>query len=586
MSNTSTSKILESKLIAHIGQIYPEIDAGVYAAQLIEAMDYPDKPTAALGARNPWSEQDLVVITYANSIYSKDKTPLRTLRNFINKNLKDLVTIVHILPFYPYCADDGFSVIDYLEVNDQFGDWDDVSAIGDDYRLMADLVINHCSRRSKWFDNFMKAKSPGKDYFQTASPADDLSEVVRPRASELLYPVETESGIQYVWCTFSHDQMDLNFANPELLLEFVRIIRFYLEQGISVFRLDAIAFIWKELGTSCINLPQVHEIVRLLRALVDYYDPRVLLITETNIPDRENLTYFGNGNEAHMVYNFPLPPLLLNTLWSGDSTALNRWIMSLPPAQDGTTYFNFIASHDGIGLRPVEDLLDEEEQAAMVNTAQKFGGQISSRVLENNQLKPYEINISLFSALSGTHQGEDQWGIERMLCAHAVMMSLEGIPAFYIHSLLGTENDLEKLDRLGQSRAINRHNWVLEEVEEKLADVDSHHSQLLTQMSELIQIRKNQPAFHPNAVQFTLQLGPEFFGVWRQSSGRQQSIFSVTNVTDQPRKISLTQINLISTSVWKDLISGDEFSDRFACLDLHPYQTVWISNTDGLSQFL
>ena len=467
MPNTSTSKMLESKLIAHIDQIYPEIDAGVYAAQLIEAMNYPDKAAAKLGARNPWSEQDLVVITYANSIYSKDKIPLRTLRSFIDKNLKDLVTIVHILPFYPYCADDGFSVIDYLEVNDQFGDWDDVSAIGGDYRLMADLVINHCSRRSKWFDNFMKARSPGKDYFQTASPADDLSGVVRPRASELLYPVETESGIQYVWCTFSHDQMDLNFANPELLLEFVRIIRFYLEQGISVFRLDAIAFIWKELGTSCINLPQVHEIVRLLRALVDHYDPRVLLITETNIPDRENLTYFGNGNEAHMVYNFPLPPLLLNTLWSGDSSALNRWIMSLPPAQDGTTYFNFIASHDGIGLRPVEDLLDEEEQVAMVNTAQKFGGQISSRVLENNQLKPYEINISLFSALSGTHQGQDQWGIERMLCAHAVMMSLEGIPAFYIHSLLGTENDLEKLDRLGQSRAINRHNWVLEEIEER-----------------------------------------------------------------------------------------------------------------------
>lgn len=586
MPNTSKNKMLESKLIAHISQIYPEIDTEAYAAQLIEAMNYPDEPAAELDARNPWSEQDLVVITYANSIYSKDKIPLRTLRNFLNSNLKDLVTVVHILPFYPYCADDGFSVIDYLQVNDQFGDWNDVSEIGGDYRLMADLVINHCSRRSKWFDNFMKAKSPGKDYFQTASPADDLSEVVRPRASDLLYPVETESGIQYVWCTFSHDQMDLNFANPELLLEFVRIVRFYLEQGISVFRLDAIAFIWKELGTSCINLPQVHEIVRLLRALVDHYDPRVLLITETNIPDRENLTYFGNGNEAHMVYNFPLPPLLLNTLWSGDSSALNRWIMSLPPAQDGTTYFNFIASHDGIGLRPVEDLLDEDEQAAMVNTAQKFGGQISSRVLENNQLKPYEINISLFSALSGTHQGKDRWGIERMLCAHAVMMSLEGIPAFYIHSLLGTENDLEKLDRLGQSRAINRHNWVLEEIEERLADEESHHSQLLTQMSELIQIRKKQPAFHPNAVQFTLQLGADFFGVWRQSSGRQQSIFSVTNVTDQTRKISLTQINLISTSVWRDLISGDEFSDRFACLDLQPYQTVWISNADGLSQFL
>lgn len=569
-----------------MANIYPDINASIYVDRLVAAMEYPCTPAPDLTTRNPWSEQDFVVITYANSIYAKNQIPLATLRDFLNEHLKDLVTIVHILPFYPYCADDGFSVIDYLQVNDQFGDWRDVSAIGDDYRLMADLVINHCSRRSKWFDNFIKAKSPGKGYFQTASPADDLSEVVRPRASDLLYPVETESGIQYVWCTFSHDQMDLNFANPELLIEFVRIIRFYLEQGVTVFRLDAIAFIWKELGTSCINLPQVHEIVRLLRALVDQYDPRVLLITETNIPDRENLTYFGNGNEAHMVYNFPLPPLLLNTLWSGDSSALNRWIMSLPPAQDGTTYFNFIASHDGIGLRPVEDLLDEQEQAAMVSTAQNFGGQISSRALENNQLKPYEINISLFSAMKGTHKGEDKWGLERMLCAHAIMMSLEGIPAFYIHSLLGTENDLEKLERLGQSRAINRHNWILDEIEEKLADADSHHANLFNKLSELIKIRKRQPAFHPNAVQFTLQLGPTLFGVWRQSSNRQQSIFSITNVTDSEVEFSLTQINLISTSNWKDLISGDSLPDRFGNLFLKPYQTLWITNADGLSHFL
>lgn len=586
MLNTNKVSTLKSRLVAHISQIYPDIKASVYADQLVAAMDYPQEPAPDLASNNPWTEEDLVVITYANSIYAKDEIPLRTLKNFCTQHLKDLISIVHILPFYPYCADDGFSVIDYKQVNEPFGEWQDISAMGEEFRVMADLVINHCSRRSQWFENFMQGKKPGKDYFQLASPADDLSQVVRPRASDLLYPVETVDGIKYVWCTFSHDQMDLNFANPDLLLEFVRIVRFYLEQGISVFRLDAIAFIWKEVGTSCINLPQTHEIVRLLRALVEHYDPRVLLITETNIPDRENLTYFGNGNEAHMVYNFPLPPLLLNTLWSGDCSALSRWIMSLPPAQDGTTYFNFIASHDGIGLRPVEGLLDDEEQLALVETAQNLGGHISSRALENNQLKPYEINISLFSALSGTHKGKDSWGVERMVCAHAIMMSLEGIPAFYIHSFLGTENDLEKLDRLGQSRAINRHNWVLEELEEKLADSSTHHAQLLEKLSSLIAIRKRQPAFHPNAVQFTLQLGPGLFGVWRQSAGRKQSIFSISNVTDQPLELSLTQINLISTSQWRDLISGQELQDRLGSLQLQPYQSLWISNADGLSQFL
>lgn len=585
MGSTDQISALKNRLVAHIAEIYPQLDPSLYADQLIEAMDYPEELAPALETRNPWSEEDMVVITYANSIYTKEQVPLQTLKSFCTEKLRGLITTIHILPFYPYCADDGFSVIDYLAVNDQFGDWDDVSEIAQEFNLMADLVINHCSRRSQWFENFTKGVSPGDNYFQTASPADDLSQVVRPRASDLLYPVETEEGIRYVWCTFSHDQMDLNFANPDLLLEFVRIVRFYLRQGVSVFRLDAIAFIWKEIGTSCINLPQVHEIVRLLRALVDHFDPRILLITETNIPDRENLTYFGNGNEAHMVYNFPLPPLLLNTLWSGDCSALSRWIMSLPPAQDGTTYFNFIASHDGIGLRPIEGLLGQKEQKALVKTAKKLGGRVSSRTLENNKLRPYEINISLFSALSGTHKGKDDWGVQRMLCAHAIMMSLEGIPAFYIHSLLGTENDLEKLERLGQNRAINRHNWIQEELEDVLADESSHHAELFQKLSNLIQIRKRQPAFHPNAVQFTLQLGQGLFGVWRQSSNRQQSIFSITNVTDEVAEISLAQINLISTSSWKDLISGEELLDRFDRLDLEPYQTIWISNADGLSHF-
>ncbi len=574
----------ESRLIAHIVKIYPQIDAKEYASTLVETMAYPHQSTAALEDLNPWSADDVVLITYANSIYSKGQVPLTTLHKFLNKNFKDLVSIVHILPFYPYCADDGFSVIDYMQVNDQFGSWDDIESISQDYKLMADLVINHCSRRSQWFENFKNGAHPGEGYFQLASPADDLSDVVRPRATDLLYPVETASGLKYVWCTFSHDQMDLNFANPDLLLEFVRIIRFYLAQGISVFRLDAIAFIWKQLGTSCLNLPQAHEIVRLFRSLVDQYDPRVILITETNIPDRENLTYFGNGNEAHMVYNFPLPPLLLNTLWTADCSALNRWIMSLPPAQDGTTYFNFIASHDGIGLRPIEELLGEKEQKALVKTAQKFGGQISWRALEDNKLKPYEINISLFDAFSGTHKGKDKWGIERMLCAHAIMMSLEGIPAFYIHSLLGTTNDMEKLERLGQSRAINRHNWVLDELEAILDDESSHHADLFGQLGALIRTRKKQPAFHPNAVQFTLQLEKGMFGVWRQSVGRRQSIFSISNVTDKTTKLSLAQINLISTSEWMDLISGKPIPDRLCDIEIQPYQTVWISNADGDEQ--
>lgn len=581
MLDESDLSELIGRLRTHIGLIYPQADSNEVANCLIEAMQYPAKACMPPPQYDPWDESDLVLITYGNSIFDEQEKPLVSLKHFLDERLKDLVSIVHILPFYPFSSDDGFSVIDYEQVNPQLGDWPDVRAIADEYRLMADLVINHCSRKSQWFENFIKGESPGKGYFFTASPAADLGEVIRPRASELLYPVETAEGVQFVWCTFSHDQMDLNFQNLDVLYAFVRIIRHYLAQGVRVFRLDAIAFLWKEVGTSCLNLPQTHEMVRLIRALVEYYDREVLLITETNIPDRENLTYFGNGNEAHMVYNFPLPPLLLHTLWSGDASALSRWIMSLPPAQMGTTYFNFIASHDGIGMRPVEDLLDDAAQEALVQTAQSLGGKVSWRALSEHQLKPYELNISLYDALGGTHQGIDEMAHERMVCAHAIMLSLEGIPAFYIHSLVGTRNDYEKLERLGQSRAINRHNWIASEIKQQLDDPNSPHSRLFAALARLIRIRKRQPAFHPSAVQYTLQLGPGLFGVWRQSLDRRQSIFAIANVNKEKATLPLGQLNLISIDDWGDLVSGEAVKERGSYLELAPYQVCWLSNRDG-----
>ena len=316
---------------------------------------------------------------------------------------------MHILPFYPWSSDDGFAVLDYSSVNEALGDWSDISAIAADYQLMADLVVNHCSGRSLWFDNFLKGRSPGKGYFFTASPDDDLSQVVRPRTSPLLREVETSEGTQYVWCTFSHDQVDLDFRNPQVLKQFVSILRQYMDHGVRIFRLDAVAFLWKIPGTNCLNLEETHEIVRLMRTLVEHVSADALLITETNIPNRENLSYFGNANEAHCVYNFSLPPLLVNTLITGDCTYLKHWMMSMPPAQNGTAYFNFIASHDGIGLRPAEGLLSEREVETLVATMQQFGGNVSYRALEDGERKPYEINISLFDALQGTTSGPDAW---------------------------------------------------------------------------------------------------------------------------------------------------------------------------------
>lgn len=527
---------------------------------------------------NHWDQTDTIMITYGDSLQAHDERPLVTLKRFLDEFTDGVLSGVHILPFYPWSSDDGFSVLDYSSVNESLGNWDDISAIANGYDLMADLVINHCSSRSLWFENFLKNREPGKDFFYTASPQEDLSAVVRPRTSPLLREVDAIDGKRYVWCTFSHDQVDLDFRNPEVLKQFVSIIRQYLDAGIKLFRLDAVAFLWKLPGTSCLNLEETHEIVRLLRTLVEHARPDAVLITETNIPNRENLSYFGNANEAHCVYNFSLPPLLVNTLVTGDCGHLKQWMMSMPPAQNGTAYFNFIASHDGIGLRPAEGLLSQPELDCLIETMQSFGGHVSYRALENGERKPYEINISLIDALRGTTRGADHLCLERFVCAHAIMFALEGIPGIYVHSLLGTQNDYQRVENAGHFRAINRHQWDFDELSALLTDESSRHAQVFSRLKSLLAIRARQSAFHPNATQFTLHLGTAVFGFWRQSIDRRQSIFCISNITDQAQSITLSDINLIETEDWRDLISSDFYASRDGELLLQPYQTVWITN--------
>ncbi|MEP5567033.1 MAG: sugar phosphorylase [Halioglobus sp.] len=580
-STSSNDQSLE-KIRHHVEAIYHDTDIGIasseLALQLQQLMRLDSEATEPQQHVNHWSQRDAIVITYGDSLQRDGEAPLVTLKHFFDQHGDKVVTGVHILPFYPWSSDDGFSVLDYSSVNESLGDWDDIAAIAGDYRLMADLVINHCSGRSLWFENFLRGKSPGKDYFFTASPDDDLSEVVRPRTSDLLREVETSEGTKHVWCTFSHDQVDLDFRNPEVLKQFVSIIRHYLDNGVRIFRLDAVAFLWKIPGTSSLNLEETHELVRLLRTLIEHAVPDALLITETNIPNRQNLSYFGNANEAHCVYNFSLPPLLVNALVTGDCRHLKMWMMSMPPAQNGTAYFNFIASHDGIGLRPAEGLLSDGELEALVATMRDFGGHVSYRALENGKDKPYEINISLFDALQGTTAGADHWGVERFVCAHAVMLGLEGIPGIYIHSLFGTRNDYERVENSGHYRAINRHQWDYDQLVATLEDPESVQGGVFDRIKALLRIRQRQAAFHPNATQFTLHLGNAIFGFWRQSMDRRQSVFVISNISSETVPLMLSDINLIGTDDWIDLISGAHFHSQEQVIDIQPYQVLWITN--------
>lgn len=575
------SEPLKSKLTGMLDVVYPDLDSGFLAEKLLKTMHLAPNQEPPPAHQNNWDESDVVLITYADTIRRADEKPLVTLHEFLTDCLADTVSAVHILPFFPFSSDDGFSVMDYLAVNESHGNWEDIERIAGDFKLMADLVINHMSARSRWFENFRKRVDPGKDYFFEASLTDDLSAVVRPRTSPLLNPVMTEDGERYVWCTFSEDQVDLNFANPQVLVEFVAIIRRYLEHGVIMFRLDAVAFLWKEPGTPSIHLQQTHELIKILRLLIEHHSPQAVVITETNVPNRENLTYLGNANEAHVIYNFSLPPLLIHTLITGNCRHLKTWLMSMPPAQMGTTYLNFIASHDGVGLRPTDGLLSEEEKQGLINTMESFGGKVSYRRTEDGRDQPYEMNIALYDALKGTVKGgADHWQLSRFICAHTVMLALEGIPAFYIHSLLATENDYERAEHTGRLRSINRGQWNLDVIESELANPLSHHSKAFKELKRLIAIRRRQPAFHPNATQFTLHLGLQVFGFWRQSMRRDQSIFCIHNISDEVQQIALSDINLIGTDEWVDLISGLRLDDLSGSITLKPYQSVWLSNRE------
>lgn len=573
--NPSPLTPFNEQLEQHIKFIYPQEDVQAIVSSIIDLFAEYQSPYSEGG----WSERDTLLITYGNSLIKSDEKPLETLKTFLDKHINHVINSVHILPFCPYSSDDGFSVIDYEKINPEIGEWDQINEISEKYRLMADVVINHVSAESEWFQNYLKGESPGAGYFIEADPNEDYSEVTRPRASPLLREVETPEGTKHVWCTFSHDQVDLNFENPQVLLEMLKVIRTYLNHGVRIFRLDAIGYLWKKLGTPCIHLPETHEVVRLIRTVLDHVAPDSIMITETNVPNRENLTYFGNQNEAHIVYNFSLAPLVTHALLTGEANYLKHWMMSMPPAPQGCTYLNFTASHDGIGMRPAEGLLSDEEQEQMVNLIESFGGKISRRSTADGTEKVYEINISLFDAFKGTVTGGiDKRQVERFLCSQTIMMGLEGIPAFYIHSLLGTPNDLEGLEKTGRSRSINRHQWDMEKLEKLIASKRSPQSKVLKEMLRRIHIRTQQPAFNPLATQFTLQLKPYFFGFWRQSVDRQQSLFAIHNLSRRKRKLELRELNLIYSDDWVDLITGEKIDETHGSVSLEPYECMWITN--------
>ncbi|WP_081193627.1 sugar phosphorylase [Halomonas sp. BC1] len=548
----------------------------------------PLLPAAPLSAEQSgiaptWSEKDQWVISYGDSIVADGTPPLGVLNHFLQRHLGETISGVHVLPFFPWSSDDGFSVIHYREVNPELGDWSHIRDLASHYDVMGDLVLNHVSRESLWFVDYLTGSLPGRDYFIEVDPDTDVSQVTRPRSSPLLVPVSTRRGTRHLWATFSEDQIDLNFENPDVLLEFVGILLFYLQQGVRIIRLDAVAFLWKRLGTACIHLPETHTVVRLLRAIVDEIAPGTLIITETNVPHAENISYFGlerlaegPPDEAHMVYQFALPPLLLHTLTRGEASTLQGWLSSLPVLPEHCTYLNFTASHDGIGVRPLEGLLPDHERDALLELMHRFGGFVSMRSNPDGSDTPYEINITWFEAMRGTRRGPDPWQIARFLCSQAIMLSLQGIPALYLHTLTGTLNDVEGVERSGRLRSINRRRWPLDELELLLESPSTPTHDVFHALRRLLDLRRQEPCFHPNVPQQVISTPAELLAIERGPLADGRRLLALFNVTD--RRIALDQggealTQRLQQHAWQPL---DTSSSLHPLASLPPYAVLWL----------
>jgi glycosidase len=523
-----------------------------------------------------WSQQDVVLITYADSVQREGEAPLSALNRLLTKRLKGAVSAVHVLPFYPWSSDDGFSVIDYREVQEDYGSWKDIDALGRDFKLMFDLVLNHCSARSGWFRDYVSAIAPARHYFLEMDPKTDLSAVVRPRPWPLLTETSTRHGRRHVWTTFSDDQVDLNFGNPDVLFEFIDILLLYISHGAKLIRLDAVAFLWKKVGTNCIHLPETHEVVKLLRDLLDSVAPEVILLTETNVPHKENISYFGKGDEAHMVYQFSLPPLLLHGLLNQDASHLTAWAASLTDLPKGCTYFNFTASHDGIGVRPLEGILDDEELAGLVRAVEERGGRVSSRSQPDGSLRPYELNITYLDALSDPLNAE--LGEERFLCSQAVALAMRGIPGIYFNSLVGTRNDEKGFAETKQNRTLNRYKWDLDALKMEIDNPKSPHAKIFTRYVRMLRRRNALPAFHPDGPQQVFETGPCFLAFSRTAPDRSQTVTCLYNFKGEKQSLDAAMLpSMEGSTQFLDMLSGRTISTaNEKPLAFKPYQALWL----------
>ncbi len=588
----------EIRIFDRLSYLYSDVTADSYFPELLRVMQvyYAYKTDRMIEQDKFYDElerfnqEDIILIAYGDIIKDENESSLITLSKFFGKYLEGVINTLHILPFFPYTSDRGFSVIDFESVDPSLGTWEDVADLEKRYNLMFDGVINHVSSKSRWFLEFLNQNPEYEDFFVSFKSYDELTEadrklIFRPRTSDILTPYETLNGKRYVWTTFSNDQIDLNYKNPKVLLKVIEILLTYVRRGADILRLDAITYLWTEVGTSCVSLRQTHEVVKLLRDIIGAVAPHVTLITETNVPHQENISYFGNGHdEAHMVYNFSLPPLVLYSFYEENTFILSDWLENLEYKGETAHYFNFLDSHDGIGLMGARGILSDEQIDAIVATAvTKHGAFVSSKARREGGERPYEINSTWFSAIVEEKSNFNiDLQVKKFLASRSIAISIKGVPGIYFHSLLGTKNDIDAVYLTNKKRDINRKVVWYKALVEEFSNEQALIHKLNTSQMQLLKKRISQRAFHPRSAQKILKISPKLFSIVRITPENDEVILCLTNVSHSSFSIAIERELLPSHStLWQDILNDKEYKIKDQQLEVYftAYDIIWLKAT-------
>jgi len=585
---------IKKKILEKMIFLYGEEKAGEWLPELerVIAVNYAHKTPEmiqweeTLTGRDRFSERDAVLITYGDLVVEEGKKPIQTLQELCSRYLKGVFNTIHLLPFFPFSSDRGFAIRDFRQVDPNLGMWNDILNLKREFRLMFDGVVNHVSSKSFWFREFLNGNRDYRDYFTVFTtrdkiPREKLRMLFRPRTTDVLTSFYSYSGEVMVWSTFSPDQIDLNFQNPKVLIRIIEILLYYIRRGADIIRLDAVTYLWFELGTTGIHLEQTHTIIKMFREILNAVAPNAAIITETNVPHRDNISYFGNGSdEAQMVYNFALPPIILHTFQTGNSSRLSEWASGLKNPSDTATYFNFLDSHDGIGVMGARGILSNEEIDAMAGRAVEHGGMFSCRRESDGSDSVYELNITSYSAMNrddGTESLDLQ--VRRYLAARSIPMVLIGIPGIYLHGLLGSKNDIEAVKEENDKRSINRDILSKDELVAALQDSESCTSRVAQGVVRLVSIRIEEGAFNPWAKQEVLKINDSIFSLLRISQDGSEKIIAVVNIRNEEMHFDIEYMEPDERStIWLDLFSGRKYEkiEGKISLSMDAYEVLWL----------